>query len=1535
MALTPSNPGQVSPPNDLTEQGTGSVAIPNNLTEQSAGSVAIPNNLTEQSAGSVAIPNNLTEQSAGSVAIPNNLTEQSAGSVAIPNNLTEQAVGTIPRTLDPILKLDFENEVYETTSNQGLDDIVTYSRNSSASFWNRRQDEQGRWETYLDTDYVGSVTNLVTQSDDILNADWEKTNLTATATQDGGTRLVSADATTGYFRQQVALTANSTYTVFIDAKAGETTNFNFLILSSAYSSGGNRTIEFKLDTGIIGTVGSGGGDDIIPSIHYLGDGIYRCVVTFTPTVTIDDVSTLQYIRWVANGNGVDGFTVYRIQLTESAKELPYVPTTTTSASDTFVESPRLEYDPITAEPLGYLAEGASTNLVIRSEQFDFGAWASGATTESANAEISPDGTKSADGIIPTAVDTQHNVTQTVTVTNNAEVTLSVYAKAGIHDYLYVYDSTGSNGTIFNVRNGSITLDTGNGTGVIEYVGNGWYRCKTSITAVGTTVNFRIRLDDDGNGGAFLGDGTSVSTYLFGAMCEELPFASSYIRTEGATVQRTFDLMYQTSGMRDHIGKDVTFRGVASTLGINDGVTQTIMSERTVTSILLYASVSFAPNQPSYYYGSSRRAFNTTTPINEYADYTVSVDQSNDVSFGYVDKVETQSTSGLQQLTTNNETLCIGCVAYSGASPLYGHVKLVEFYEQSVTAQEVTLIDSLSGITEAVIPALSAPNNLTEQAVGAVSAPNQLVNEPTTNLLLRSEEFNTSWNVSNATIGVDSGIAPDGQTTADKIISDVGGGIRPRVDQSPSGSSDTYIVSVYGKPSGWDFLTINRGGTNSVGGVFDVANGTIVNTGASLDNIGIQFAGNGWYRCWIVFTDTPTNLQIGTSATGVLPLTSSTGDGASGILIWGAQCEVSQALQVPTSYLKTESTSLTEGQVSIPNNLTEQAVSAFPRTFAPLLNLDFANEIYATNDEPSALDDIVTYTRNSSASFWNRRLNRNGKWETFLDTDYVGSVTNLLEYSEDHTQSSYTFAGAISVDSTPLIKNGLKFWKVSDTGSTDGQHRQIVTVPTIDTKYTISIDMLPIDNAVVEMGFLFSGGTDPDVFIACQFNALSGVMLGERTATGTGEVSAYYLGDGIYRLVATIDDNGDNTTCTAIFRPSFNNNGSTSIDNNATGSQYVTRFQLTESSKELPYVKTLSTSASETFVESPRLEYDPITAQPLGYLSEGSSTNLITASEVFSVSPWSLVRSTVTDNDSIAPDGTKSADKLVEDATASNTHRLGISVAGFTSGEQYTYSIYAKKSERTQLQLRFSTGAFPSNCSTVFDLDNLTTADGAGVDSSKVYSVGNGWYRCELQGTANATGATAVEVYLASGGVTSYDGDGSSGLYIFGAQVEELSFASSYIRTEGSTVARVADSMIANFGDSLSNVSINYDFDSLGLSNAQTNGLFEFGTGTSGFDLRINSNGDFDLFDGTTRLLQTPDTAVTFPYSAQVTLTANASETILYYNATSFTGSGMSQQDFNQFEIGLHDGNLDRTLSGHAKRITVYNELLTAQEVSLL
>ena len=76
---------------------------------------------------------------------------------------------------------------------------------------------------------------------------------------------------------------------------------------------------------------------------------------------------------------------------------------------------------------------------------------------------------------------------------------------------------------------------------------------------------------------------------------------------------------------------------------------------------------------------------------------------------------------------------------------------------------------------------------------------------------------------------------------------------------------------------------------------------------------------------------------------------------------------------------------------------------------------------------------------------------------------------------------------------------------------------------------------------------------------------------------------------------------------------------------------------------------------------------------------------------------------------------------------------------------------------------------------------------------KITALPNGWF--EIATTADGTSGTSYALYFYddSWNVT-YTGDGTSGVYIWGAQAEALSYPTSYIPTSGSTVTRAAETL---------------------------------------------------------------------------------------------------------------------------------------------
>ena len=207
----------------------------------------------------------------------------------------------------------------------------------------------------------------------------------------------------------------------------------------------------------------------------------------------------------------------------------------------------------------------------------------------------------------------------------------------------------------------------------------------------------------------------------------------------------------------------------------------------------------------------------------------------------------------------------------------------------------------------------------------------------------------------------------------------------------------------------------------------------------------------------------------------------------------------------------------------------------------------------------------------------------------------------------------------------------------------------------------------------------------------------------------------------------------------------------------------------------------------------RFDHNPTTGESLGLLVEEQRTNLTLRSQEFDNASWSKTRCSVTPNATTAPDGTLTADKLVEDTSVSVSHTIRESAAyNFISGTTYTYSVYAKAGERSRL--KFQTSTSPSTtwpADAIFDLVNGVVVSNI-YGTASIYAAGNGWYRCIITAAAVSTVSTTVATFLAATSGSSYTGDGTSGFYLWGAQLEAGAFPTSYISTTTATVTRSAD-----------------------------------------------------------------------------------------------------------------------------------------------
>jgi hypothetical protein len=175
-------------------------------------------------------------------------------------------------------------------------------------------------------------------------------------------------------------------------------------------------------------------------------------------------------------------------------------------------------------------------------------------------------------------------------------------------------------------------------------------------------------------------------------------------------------------------------------------------------------------------------------------------------------------------------------------------------------------------------------------------------------------------------------------------------------------------------------------------------------------------------------------------------------------------------------------------------------------------------------------------------------------------------------------------------------------------------------------------------------------------------------------------------------------------------------------------------------------------------------------------------NLAQYSEAFDNGYWGKFNATITANNTTSPTGTSTADKIVEN-TVNSFHSMD---STFSSGTGiYTASIYAKVGERRYLRLNITEITPAIDHTALFDLQTGTLlSSGTGVTAS-IINAGNGWYRIILTSPALVGGQVRMAVLMqttTSSTPQQYLGDGTSGLYLWGAQLEQGTTATEYFPT---------------------------------------------------------------------------------------------------------------------------------------------------------
>lgn len=444
-----------------------------------------------------------------------------------------------------------------------------------------------------------------------------------------------------------------------------------------------------------------------------------------------------------------------------------------------------------------------------------------------------------------------------------------------------------------------------------------------------------------------------------------------------------------------------------------------------------------------------------------------------------------------------------------------------------------------------------------------------------------------------------------------------------------------------------------------------------------------------------------------------------------------------------------------------------------KPFLPLPNtsLDFVNQKYAassaTSVQPKGFDELITFSRSSNATV------------TDSNGNIVYAPHNLVTFSEQFDNSAWTKNGSNLSANVTVAPDGMTTAdKVIEDTQAAFFHRitRVFTGIPMNSTLASAIYVRAAERARFTITLFNNLNTANNIRGTYNLATQTASASNQGTATGAS-ASLTSVGNGWFRVsISGIPDpSSTSTECNWQIRM-LDNSGSDVYNGDGVSGLFIWGAQLNQGSLQPYYPTTVKNllGFSEAFENAAWTKSNSFI-----------QTNLLTFSEQFDNAAWTKNLVTITANSNNAPNGTLTSDKII--ATAVNgAHNVAVAIS-VTSGLAYTYSFYAKAGEYQFAGLLFAAAGFGTNTIDIFNLSSGTVSTNAS-GSATITPVGNGWYRCSTTRTASATAASTFQMrVLNAAGGSDYTGDGTSGIFLWGAQLVQGASAGDYVQTTSTSL----------------------------------------------------------------------------------------------------------------------------------------------------